>query len=159
MKPHTFFTNPYYVSIMAQKKKNKDSFEQKRLDELSRDLNQQFSETFSRIQTDYGTVGYEMAKSVNTALEDKDFSDFISKFYLNATNLLDGPMQPDRNRAYFLTLSTSIFFDKMMLGVPVNVPYHIEDVLAGDRYLRRFMREFCFDIYNSKVAEKESQTN
>ncbi len=147
---------------MAKKRQNEtqkpNPIEQEMLEELQRALNQQFSETFVRIQKDYGQVGTRMAESANAILEDQDFVDFMFGFYDSTRVLLNTPTFPDQLQAYQQALSSALFVHKWEHGLPINVPCHAEEVIAGDRYLRRFLREFFNDTFKAKMAAKAHQT-
>ena len=149
---HTFCTQVNRID-MAQKNKESrepDSFEKEMLIELQNALNQQFSATFRRVQKDYGSVGVKMAKAADAILYDQDFVDFLFGFYDGARVLLDMPVGAEDNlQAYPRVLSQALFIFKWQHHLPVNVPGHVESVLAGDRYLRRFLREFFIDTYKS----------
>lgn len=147
---------------MAQKRKKDsqepDPFEQVMLEELQRALNKQFSATIIRVQKDYGPEGVKMAKAADAILRDQDFVDFLFDFYDGARVLLDTPIGTDEIKAYPQILSHALFLFKWQHQLPLNDLCHTEDVLAGDRYLRRFMREFFIDTYKSKMDAKNLQT-
>ena len=146
---------------MAQKKnesREPDPFEKEMLIELQNALNQQFSATFHRVQKDYGSVGVKMAKAADAILYDQDFVDFLFGFYDGARVLLDTPIGTDEIKAYPQIMSHALFFFKWQHQLPINALCHAEEVLAGNRYLRRFMREFFIDTFKSKMEAKNLQT-
>ena len=147
---------------MAQKRKKEsqqsDTFEQEMLEELQTALNKQFSATFIRVQKDYGPEGAEMAKAADTILHDQDFVDFLFGFYDGARVLLDTPIGTDEIKAYPQIMFHALFLFKWQHQLPINALCHAEEVLAGDRYLRRFMREFFIDTYKSMMDAKNLQT-
>ena len=147
---------------MAQNKKETrelDPFEKEMLIELQNALNQQFSATLHRVQKDYGSVGVKMAKAADAVLHDQDFVDFLFGFYDGARVLLDMPVgAEDHLQAYPRVLSQALFIFKWQHQLPINALCHAEEVLAGDRYLRRFMREFFIDTYKSTMDAKNLQT-
>ena len=161
IKLHTFCTQVNRIN-MAQKKnesREPDPFEKEMLIELQNALNQQFSATFHRVQKDYGSVGVKMAKAADAILYDQDFVDFLFGFYDGARVHLDMQVgAEDHLQAYPRVLSQALFIFKWQHHLPVNVPGHVESVLAGDRYLRRFLREFFIDTYKSKMGVKNHPT-
>lgn len=146
---------------MAQKKKKEsqepDPLDKETLEELQVALNRQLKETFIRVQKDYGYVGKKMAESVNAILGDPDFVNFLFLFYDGSRMRMDNPTWPNEEEAYPEAIHSELFFYKWKRQLPINVPCHIEDVLAGDRYLRRFMREFFLDTYKAKEATTNLQ--
>ena len=146
---------------MTQRTKNEskqpDSTEQEMLDELQNALNRQFSATFVRVQNDYGHVGARMADSANAITDDQDFIDFLFGFYDGIRVLLEMPIGTSELWAYPQVLSHELFLNKWQHGLTINVPCHVEEVLAGDRYLRRFLREFFLDTYKAKMEAKNHQ--
>ena len=147
---------------MAQKRKKEtpepNPFEQEKLEELQAALNKQFSATFIRVQKDYGPEGAKMAKAADAILRDQDFVDFLFGFYDGARVLLDTPIGTDEIKAYPQIMSHALFFFKWQHQLPINALCHAEEVLAGNRYLRRFMREFFIDTFKSKMEAKNLQT-
>ena len=145
---------------MAQKKKESREYnplEKEMLEELQKEFNRQINETFIRVQKDYGSVGTKMAESVNAILDDQDFVNFMILFYDGSRLRMANPTWSDEGEAYAVTMPSELFFFKWQSQLPVNVPCHIEDVLAGDRFLRRFMRELFLDTYKAKMAMKTPQ--
>lgn len=123
--------------------------EKAELDELQTSLNRQFSITYSRVQHDYGDVGIRMAESALAASTDQEFVDFLFEFFGSVRAALEISAYHDANETYAQSLTMAAFLYKMKLGLPINVPCHAEDVLVGDRYLRRFMRAFAHDVCKS----------
>ena len=78
-------------------------------------------------------------------------------FYDGSRLRMDNPTWSDEGEAYAVTMPSELFFFKWQSQLPVNVPCHIEDVLAGDHFLRRFMRELFLDTYKAKMAMKTPQ--
>ena len=148
---------------MAQRTKNEskqpDSTEQEMLDELQYALNRQFSATLVRVQNDYGYVGARMAESANAITDDQDFVDFLFDFFYGIRVLLEMPIGTDEPQAYPQVLSHELFLNKWRYGQPINVPCHAEEVLARDRYLRRFMREFFMDTMDTYKAKMEAKNH
>ena len=161
IKLHTFCTQVNRINMAQTKNESRepDPFEKEMLIELQNALNQQFSATFHRVQKDYGSVGVKMAKAADAILYDQDFVDFLFGFYDGARVHLDMQVgAEDHLQAYPRVLSQALFIFKWQHQLPVNVPGHVESVLAGDRYLRRFLREFFIDTYKSKMGVKNHPT-
>lgn len=121
--------------------------EKAELEELHASLNRQFSYTYNRVQRDYGKAGTRMAESARTATQDQDFVDFLFEHFTSVTTTMEMSVYHDVNETFAQSLTLAAFMFKTSRSLPVNVPCHAEDVLVGDRYLRRFMREFTLDVY------------
>ena len=138
---------------MAQKQGKKTATrplseeEKAELEELQASLNRQFSYTYNRVPRDYGEAGLRMAESARAATQDQDFVDFLFEHFMSVTTSKEMSASHDANETYAQSLTLAAFMFKTGLGLPVNVPCHAEDVLVGNRYLRRFMREFTLDVY------------
>ena len=145
---------------MAQKqgKKTKhtqdpDPLLQKEHEETIHALNAVFRQTFERVQKDYADVGRRMAESVNDALEEQDFMDFLYHFYNSSTAALQMPTKATEEDGYPQALTMALFMYKWGHQKAVNVPCHVEELLVWNRYLRQFMREFYSDIYAQNAKE------
>lgn len=138
---------------MAQKQGKKTATrplsdeEKAELEELQASLNRQFSYTYNRVPRDYGEAGTRMAESALTATQDQEFVDFLFEHFTIVTTSMEMSVYHDANETFAQSLTLAAFMFKTGRGLPVNVPCHAEDVLVGNRYLRRFLREFTLDIY------------
>ena len=147
---------------MARKKtqhQEPDPLEQQMREETARALNAQFKDTFERVQQDYAGAGRCMAEAVYAAQDDQDFVDFLFEFYENATLVLRAKQDSDETNEFPQVMTGAIFMHKWSHQQAVNVPCHVEDVLVGNRYLRRFIREFYRDIHaqgNANARKQES---
>ena len=121
-------------------------------------LNAQFKSTFERVQHDYAGAGRRMAEAANAALEDQEFGDFLFGFFDSATTSLQMASPSEESDAYPQALTTAIFILKWGRQKAMNRPCHAEDLLVGNRYLRRFLREFFRDIYVANVNKAEPQS-
>ena len=124
-----------------------DPAEQQMREETAQALNAQLKSTFERIQHDYAGTGKLMAEAANAALEDQEFVDFLFGFYDSVTTSLQMTGPGEESDAYPQALTTAIFIHKWGRQKAMNRPCHAEDLLVGNRYLRRFLREFFRDIY------------
>ena len=118
-------------------------------EELRNALYQQVKTTFNRVQRDYGSVGVKMAQSLTDILVDQDFVGFLFGFYDGARVHLESQSGTDEHLAYLQVMSDALFFHKWQHQLPINTPCHVEEILAGNRYLRRFLRELFRDTYES----------
>lgn len=149
---------------MAQKTKKQtqdpDPLLQKEHEETIHALNTVFRQTFERVQKDYADVGRRMAESVNDALEEQDFMDFLYHFYNSSTAALQMPTKATEEDGYPQALTMAAFMYKWGRQMPVNVPCQAEELLVGNRYLRQFMREFYSDIYaqNAEVHNDNQES-
>lgn len=138
---------------MAQKQGKKTAThplseeEKAELEELLASLNRQFFYTIKRVQCDYGESGIRMAESARAATQDQDFVDFLFEHFTSVTTSMEMSAYHDANETYAQALTLAAFMFKTGRGLPVNIPCHAEDVLVGNRYLRRFLREFTLDVY------------
>lgn len=138
---------------MAQKQGKKTATrplsdeEKAELEELQASLNRQFSYTYNRVPRDYGEAGTRMAESALTATQDQEFVDFLFEHFTSVTTSMEMSVYHDANETFAQSLTLAAFMFKTGRGLPVNVPCHAEDVLVGNRYLRRFLREFTLDVY------------
>lgn len=146
---------------MARKRKpvthEPDPLEQQMREETARALNAQFKGTFERIQHDYAGTGRRMAEAVYAVKDDQEFVDFLFGFYESATMLLRAPQDSDETNEFPQVMTTVLFMHKWSHQRPINVPCHVEDVLVGNRYLRRFIREFYRDIHAQGNASEQKQ--
>ena len=126
--------------------------------ETAKALNAQFKSTFERIQHDYAGAGRRMAEAANAALEDQEFVDFLFGFFDSATTSLQMASPSEESDAYPQALTTAIFIHKWGRQKAINRPCHAEDLLVGNRYLRRFLREFYKDIYAAYENQSELQS-
>jgi len=148
---------------MAQKTKHtqdSDPLLQKEHEETIHALNAVFRQTFERVQKDYADVGRRMAESVNDALEEQDFMDFLYHFYNSSTAALQMPTKATEEDGYPQALTMAAFMYKWSRQKPVNVPCHAEELFVGNRYLRQFMREFYRDLYaqNAEVHNDNQES-
>ena len=134
-----------------------DPAEQQMREETARALNSQLKSTFERVQHDYPGVGRRMAEAANAALEDQEFVDFLFGFYDSATTSLQMANAEDESDAYPQALTTAIFIQKWGRQKAMNRPCQAEVLLVGNRYLRRFLREFFRDIYAVYVTNRPQQ--
>lgn len=138
---------------MAQKQGKKTATrplseeEKAELEELQASLNRQFSYTYNRVPRDYGEAGTRMAESALAATQDQEFVDFLFEHFTSVTTSMEMSVYHDANETFAQSLTLAAFMFKTGRGLPVNVPCHAEDVLVGNRYLRRFLREFTLDVY------------
>lgn len=127
-------------------------------EETAQALNSQLKSTFERVQHDYAGVGRRMAEAANAALEDQDFVDFLFGFYDSATTSFQMTCPGDESDAYPQALTNAIFIQKWGRQKAMNRPCHAENLLVGNRYLRRFLREFFRDIYAANENKAELQS-
>jgi len=148
------------VSEMARKKgiHVPDPRERKVLEETARALNEQFKKTFTRVQYDYGEAGKRMAEEVNSALGE-EFNAFLFDFYQTATAHLSDFPAGEETIAYPRAVTSTLFVHKWGKGLAVNKPCHIEDILVGNGYIRRFLRELYRDIYaqSQRIMRQQKQ--
>lgn len=135
-----------------------DPLERKDLEETARALNAQFTHTFARVQREYGEAGRRMAEAVNSALGE-EFNAFQFDFYQTATMHLTDSPGVDETIAYPRAVTAALFVYKWGKGLAINKPCHIEDVLVGNGYIRRFLRELYRDIYalSLRISRQQKQ--
>ena len=129
-----------------------ESLEREAVEELNKSLNKQFTETFARVQNDYGEVGKKLASSAKTIPDDQNFVDFLFNVYDGIRINLKLFNKPDKAATYHHVITTSLLMYKMDNQLPINLPCHIERRLIEDRYLRRFLYEFYNDTYESSIT-------
>ena len=128
--------------------------EKAELEELQASLNRHFSYTYNRVLRNYGEAGTRMAESALAATQDQDFVDFLFEHFTSVTTSMEMSVYHDVNETFAQSLTLAAFMLKTSRSLPVNIPCHAEDVLVGDRYLRRFLREFTLDVY--KPCQEQS---
>lgn len=126
-------------------------------EETARALNAQFKGTFERVQHDYAGAGRRMAEAAYAVQDDQDFVDFLFEFYENATLVVRAKQDSDETNEFPQVMTSALFMHKWSHQQAINVPCHVEDVLVGNRYLRRFIREFYHDIHAQGTANARKQ--
>ena len=145
MRTGTFDNNTGYMTKTRTTRKAGKKTEEQKQHDLAVSITNQFNQTVARVQLAYGTVGKLMGESAVKAIKDDEFVSFLFLFvdgiqYFNTD---------DKEPLFLQSVSSALLSYKLLQKLPINVSCHIEEVMLGDRYLRRFMMAFLDDVISN----------